>query len=93
LSIFSGLVQKAAALVVAGLATQICRAILGGAKLRSEDTITIDRSVDRVNAESSIFFPGICHVHSDSLVGRAGFGFADDNFLDLAILTKVVGTA
>ena len=54
-----------------------------------ENSVAVHRTIYRVDASSGSFFGGIGHVHANTLVDRARFGFADNNFLDLAILAEV----
>lgn len=54
-----------------------------------ENSVAIHRPIYRVDAGSSSFFGAIGHVHANTLVDRARLGFADNNFLDFAILAKV----
>jgi hypothetical protein len=54
-----------------------------------ENSVAVHRTIYRVDASSSSFFGGIGHVHANTLVDRARFGFADNNFLDFAILAEV----
>jgi hypothetical protein len=54
-----------------------------------ENSVAVHRTIYRVDASSGSFFGGIGHVHANALVDGARFGFADNNFLDFAILAKV----
>jgi len=54
-----------------------------------ENSVAVHRTIYRVDTSSSSFFGGIGHVHANTLVDRARLGFADNNFLDFAILAEV----
>lgn len=90
-AVFTCLVEKAAVLVGAGLAAKEGRAVFRGAELRSQNSITVDGSVDGLYTQSCIFFAGVGHVNAYALVGSPRFCFADDNLVDVTILTEVVG--
>jgi hypothetical protein len=54
-----------------------------------ENSVAVHRTIYRVDASSGSFFGGIGHVHANTLVDRARLGFANNNFLDFAILAEV----
>lgn len=54
-----------------------------------ENSVAVHRTIYRVDASRGSFFGGIGHVHANTLVDRARLGFADNNFLDFAILAEV----
>lgn len=56
-----------------------------------EKSIAVCRTIHSRDTASSIDFSRKCHVDADSLVRiTAWFGFADDDFVNLAILAKIL---
>ena len=89
-AILAGLVQEAAVLVLADLTAQKSRTILGSTELRTKHPITIHGAINSRNAQGSCIFGGIGDVDADTLIRSTRLRFADDNLLNLSILTEIV---
>ena len=54
-----------------------------------EDSVTVHRTVHRVDTSRSSFFRGVGYVNTNTLVDRPRLGFADNYFLNFAVLAEV----
>ena len=54
-----------------------------------KNSVTVHRTIDRGNTSGSSVFAGICHIHANALVDGSRLCFADNDFLNFAILAEV----
>ena len=90
--ILTRLVQEAAVLVLADLASQESGAVFRCAKLCTQHALAVHRAIDSLDAQCGVLLAGIGNVDANTLIRGSWFGFADHNLFNVTILAEVFWT-